>query len=233
MPRPMRPAHPSYTMRLSSLSSRPPSPMSPRLVIFDFDGTLADSFPWFIDAFDEAALRFGFERPDRDRIHELRELDARQILMRHRIALWKVPFVAQFLRKHMSSDISRIALFPGVDAALETLAARGLRLALLSSNSYRNVAQVLGPRTRCFRDFECSVSLFGKTRRLRRLLGSSDTAADEVIFVGDEIRDAQAAKRARVPFGAVSWGYTDLSSLAAHGPAMTFSRVEELVIKLS
>lgn len=207
--------------------------MPHRLVIFDFDGTLADSFPWFIDAFDQAALRFRFQRPDRDRIHELRELDARQILARHRIAPWKVPFVARFLRKQMESDIGRIALFPGVDAALETLAARGLRLGLLSSNSYGNITRVLGARTRCFRHFECSASLFGKTSRLRRLIIASGVTADQVIFVGDEIRDAQAARRARVPFGAVAWGYTELSSLAAHGPVVTFSSVDELVTKLS
>lgn len=207
--------------------------MPRRLVIFDFDGTLADSFPWFIEAFDRAAQRFRFERPDRDRVHELRELDARQILERHRIAPWKVPFVAQFLRQQMASDIGRISLFPGMDTALEALRARGLQLALLSSNSYRNVAQVLGPRTGCFHDFECSVSLFGKTSRLRRLLAASRVALPEVIFIGDEIRDADAARRAGVAFGAVAWGYTELRSLAAHGPVVTFSTVDELVTKLS
>jgi phosphoglycolate phosphatase len=207
--------------------------MPRRLVIFDFDGTLADSFPWFVDAFDKAAQRFRFDRPDRNRIRELRELDARQILARHRIAPWKIPFVAGYLRKLMANDINRISLFPGVEAALETLSARGLRLALLSSNSYRNVSLVLGTRIRCFQDFECNASLYGKTSRLRRLMTVSGTTAQEVIFVGDEIRDAEAARRAGVAFGAVAWGYTELRSLAAHGPAMTFSSVEELVTKLT
>jgi phosphoglycolate phosphatase len=207
--------------------------MPRRLVIFDFDGTLADSFPWFIEAFDLAAQRFRFERPDRGRIDELRDLDARQILARHRIAAWKVPFVAGFLRKEMAREITRIGLFPGVGVALETLAARGLQLALLTSNSYRNVAEVLGPRVKHFRDLECDASLFGKTTPLRRLVAASGVAVHEVIFVGDEIRDADAARRAGVAFGAVAWGYTRLNSLAAHGPAMTFASVEELVTKLS
>jgi phosphoglycolate phosphatase len=207
--------------------------MPHRLVIFDFDGTLADSFPWFIDAFDQAAQRYRFDRPDRSRIDELRDLDARQIMARHRIAPWKVPFVARFLRDHMAREIGRISLFPGVGAALETLIARGLSLALLSSNSYRNVTQVLGNRTRCFRDLECSASLFGKTTRLRRLVAASGMAAHEVIFVGDEIRDAEAARRVGVAFGAVTWGYTGLGPLAAHGPAITFYSVEELVTKLA
>jgi phosphoglycolate phosphatase len=207
--------------------------MSRRFVIFDFDGTLADSFPWFVEAFDQAALRFGFQRLDRERLDDLRARDARHILLHHRIAPWKVPFVAHFLRQHMAREISRISLFPGMGAALETLAGRGLQLALLTSNSYPNVTRVLGPRASCFAELECSVSLFGKTSRLRRLLAGSGVAPHEAIFIGDEVRDAEAARHVGVAFGAVSWGYTRLPSLEVHSPLLTFETIDELVAKLT
>jgi phosphoglycolate phosphatase-like HAD superfamily hydrolase len=35
--------------------------MGRRLLIFDFDGTLADTFDLFLDAFDEAAALYRFE----------------------------------------------------------------------------------------------------------------------------------------------------------------------------
>lgn len=207
--------------------------MHRRLVIFDFDGTLADSFPWFVEAFDQAAQRFRFQRPDISRADDLRDLDARQILVRHRIAPWKIPFVAHFLRQHMAREIHRIRLFPGVGPALQTLADSGLQLALLTSNSYRNVTWVLGAQARCFHELECSVSLFGKTSRLRRLLAGSGVPSREAIYVGDEIRDAEAARHVGVAFGAVSWGYTRLPSLEAQNPVMVFESIEELVSKLT
>jgi phosphoglycolate phosphatase len=207
--------------------------MSRRFVIFDFDGTLADSFPWFIEAFDQAAQRFRFQRPDLERPEELRALDARHLLVRYRIAPWKVPFVAHFLRQHMARQIGRISLFPGAGLALDTLTARGLQLALLTSNSYRNVTSVLGPRAGCFAELECNVSLFGKTSRLRRLLADSGVAAHEAIFIGDEVRDAEAARHVGVAFGAVSWGYQRLPSLEMHSPQMTFESIDELVAKLA
>jgi phosphoglycolate phosphatase len=205
--------------------------MSRRLVIFDFDGTLADSFPWFVEAFDQAAVRFRFVRPDLSRVEDLRGLDARQLLVRHRIAPWKVPFVAGYLRKHMSQEIGRIRLFPGVGAALETLAASGLHLALLSSNSRHNVTSVLGAQVSCFRQLECNASLFGKTPRLRRMLEGTAVPTHEAIFIGDEIRDADAARHVGIAFGAVAWGYTRLPALETHA-LMTFSSVEDLVSKL-
>jgi len=205
--------------------------MARTLVIFDFDGTLADSFPWFIEAFDQAAQRFRFQRPDLANMDTMRGLDARALLVHYRIAPWKVPLVARFMRRQMSRDISRIRLFPGVGDALETLHASGLRLALLSSNSPSNVKSVLGARASCFRDLECNISLFGKTTRLRRLLDASGVPEREAILIGDELRDADAARHAGIDFGAVAWGYTRLTSLDPHAN-VTFTRVEELVPKL-
>jgi phosphoglycolate phosphatase len=205
--------------------------MSRKLVIFDFDGTLADSFPWFLEAFDQAALRFRFQRPDLSRVDDIRALDARQLLVRHRIAPWKVPFVAHYLRSHMSREIHRIRLFPGVDEALTTLSASGMHLGLLTSNTASNVQHVLGARTACFHHLECSVSLFGKTTRLRRLLDRSTVATHEAILIGDEIRDAEAARHAGIDFGAVAWGYTSLPSLDPHAQ-LTFTSVSDLLTQL-
>ena len=43
-----------------------------RLVIFDFDGTLADSFPWVLRAMDDVADRFKFRRVREGELEELR-----------------------------------------------------------------------------------------------------------------------------------------------------------------
>jgi phosphoglycolate phosphatase len=134
----------------------------------------------------------------------------------------------------MRRDIATIRPIPGVEDALTSLAAKGVELGLLTSNSRENVTCVLGPKTSAlFRYWECGSSLFGKTAKLRKLLRATGYARDEVICVGDEIRDAEAARDAMIPFGAVAWGFTHLSSLAAHDVAATFVDVEELVEKLA
>jgi phosphoglycolate phosphatase len=204
-------------------------PVKAPLLIFDFDGTLADSFDWFLDTSDAVADRFGFDRFDRRDLEGLRRLDARQLLMRQRVPSWKLPLIARHARQLMARDIARIPLFDGMAAALARLAAAGATLTIVSSNSRANVLRVLGPATAAlFSTLECGVSLFGKARKLRRVLRRTGVPAAQALFVGDEIRDAVAARSAGVAFGAVGWGYTRLDALRAQAPDRVFERVEDL-----
>jgi phosphoglycolate phosphatase len=204
-------------------------PVKPRLIIFDFDGTLADSFGWFLDVADEVADRYRFDRLDRSDLHGLRALDAGQLIKRHRVPLWKLPFIVRLGRTLMARDIGRMPLFTGMGAALAQLAAGGATLAIVTSNSRDNVLRVLGPTTAALvSQLECGVSLFGKASKLRRVLTRTGFPAAQALFVGDEIRDAVAARAAGIAFGAVAWGYTRLDALRAQTPACVFERVEDL-----
>jgi len=110
-----------------------------------------------------------------------------------RVPTWKLPFIARQLRSLMRRDIATIRPIPGVEDALTSLAVKGVELGLLTSNSRENVTCVLGPKTSAlFRYWGCGSSLFGKTAKLRKLLRATGYARDEVTFVGDEIRDAEA-----------------------------------------
>jgi phosphoglycolate phosphatase len=161
----------------------------PRLVIFDFDGTLADSFGWFLDISDALADRYRFDRFDRRDLDRLRAMDARQLLKHHRVPLWKVPFILRRARAMMARDLARMPLFPGVHGALAALAGRGVTLAIVTTNSRANVLRVLGPSASLFRELEHGVSIGGKARKLRRVLRRTRTAAAHALFVGDELRD--------------------------------------------
>lgn len=204
--------------------------MAYRLIIFDFDGTLADTFPWFVSVLDDVADHFQFRRLAQDEIETLRECDARQLLKSHGVPLWKVPLIARYLTGRLARDAARIPLFTGVDDLLRGLAERNVEMALASSNAERNVTTILGPeRMRRFGHRECGVPLFGKAARLRKIVSRSGFDPREVLCVGDEIRDIEAARAARLDCGAVSWGYTRAEALAAHAPDALFSSMEEIL----
>ncbi len=83
------------------------------LVIFDFEGTLADSFAWFLDTINDVADAFGFRRFEPERLQEIRSLSARELMARSGIRWWRVPAVARRMRALMAAQIERIALFDG------------------------------------------------------------------------------------------------------------------------
>jgi phosphoglycolate phosphatase len=206
--------------------------MDCRLIIFDFDGTLADTFSWFVNTFDEAADKYQFKRLDRSNVAALRGLDAKQIMVRHEISFWKLPFIVRHMRALMKRDIAGIRLFPGIEYALRDLSERGAILAIVTSNSRANVVEVLGSENaKRFSYFECA-SVFGKRTKLRRVLAASQIPPEAAILVGDEIRDAQAAKEAGISFGAVSWGYNHVEFLISHGAHEVFMHAADLARKL-
>jgi phosphoglycolate phosphatase len=204
-----------------------------RLVIFDFDGTLADSFPWFAAELNEVARRWRFRSVD-DREHELlRQMSASAVLDHLGVPAWKRPMIAADMRRRMSRDIAQIGLFAGVDAMLQTLAAAGVRLGIVSSNAAGNVERVLGTRLwTLFADAECGAAVSGKHARLRRLRRHAGLKASELVYIGDEIRDIIAARRAGMAAGAVTWGYNRAAALRRYRPDLTFDQVAEIAERL-
>jgi len=204
--------------------------MSSKLLIFDFDGTLADTFPSFVRVFDQAADKYGFKRLDRERQDVLRGLDARQIMAHHDVPLWKVPAIARFMRVRMADDIGNIKLFTGIGQALLALHAQRVALTIVTSNSPGNVRAILGPELLAlFSHVECGASLFGKPSKIRKVLAATGTAPEHAMLIGDEIRDAKAAADAGIDFGAVAWGFNHVDALAAQHPRRIFLHVDDLL----
>jgi phosphoglycolate phosphatase len=201
-----------------------------RLAIFDFDGTLADSFPWFLQRFNDLADRHRFNRIEKHEVEALRGNSARQMMAHLRLPAWRLPLVARDMRAWMAKDIHTLRPFPGVPEMLHALADAGVELAVVTSNSYENVRRVLGAESAgLMAHVECGASMFGKRARFRRVLRRSGIPAAQAISIGDEIRDAEAARAAGIDFGAVAWGYTSPASLRAQSPALFFDTVDDIV----
>jgi phosphoglycolate phosphatase len=60
------------------------------------------------------------------------------------------------------------------------------------------------------------------------VLRASGVPAGAAVLVGDEVRDAEAARGAGVAFGAVAWGYGAEAALRAQAPAFVFGGVAEI-----
>jgi phosphoglycolate phosphatase len=204
-----------------------------KLAIFDFDGTLSDSFPWFLTVINSVADKHKFQRVENDRIEELRSTGAGELIRMLGVAKWRIPLIARDMRKRKAQQIDRIALFAGVDRMLGELQARGVTIAIVSSDSEDNVRAVLGDLDRHIAYFACGAGLFGKTVKFQRMIELTGISVDDTISIGDEIRDIDAAREAGIDFGAVSWGYTSAAALNARAPNFMFSRMDDVIVALT
>ena len=200
-----------------------------RLVIFDFDGTLADSADWMIRTFNDMAKQFGLRQGTTSEIDMLRGRTNREIVSYLGVPRWKLPSIANAMRRRVAADAEQIPLFAGIGEMLQTLKAAGVRTAIVSSNDEENIRRILGPANAAqIDDYECGASLFGKARKLRAVLDRNGVAAHEAISIGDETRDIEAAREARIASGALLWCYAKEEVLRSFKPSLTFTSMTEI-----
>ncbi len=213
-------------MRADQASMPPAIPVRARryeLVVFDLDGTLVDSFDFFVQAHNRLAPKHHLRPIAPHEAAAWRHCPPREIMALVGLARWRLPWVARDFVRLMRDTGDGLRRFPGTDQALRHLHAQGLRLAVVSSNSADNCRRLLGPelcqRMACI---DGGASLFGKRTRLQRVLRRLHVPPHQAIYVGDQLTDADAARAAGLAFGAVSWGYGAPSALARARPDHTF-----------
>ncbi|GAB4029933.1 HAD hydrolase-like protein [Spirosoma gilvum] len=203
--------------------------MNYKLVIFDFDGTLADSFPFFRQTFNTLADIYQFKRIDPKEVDQIRGLTVRQMMKHVGMPAWKMPFVARTFIRLMGDNISQIQLFDGITDLLKQLASQGIQLAIVSSNSEENIRRVLGPENAALiRYYRCGTAIFGKSSQFRKVATKSGISHRNILCVGDEVRDLEAARKEQMAFGAVAWGFTRSDSFNTYSGIELFHTVDDI-----
>ncbi|MBI1399524.1 HAD hydrolase-like protein [Hyphomonas sp.] len=198
------------------------------LVIFDFDGTLADSAGWFRSILPDLARRFGFRCPDEDELEVLRHKPPRDVMRILKIPHWKLVLIAVHVRKR-AAKAEAFPLFGGVPDVLRAIAARGIKISVVSSNAEGNVRRALGPELSALvTTWSCGAGLFGKAKHFRDVLRATKVAPERALSIGDEIRDIEAARDIGLKAAAVTWGFGMKPALEVAEPDVMFESVNEL-----
>ena len=196
-----------------------------KLAIFDLDGTLSDSLPWFRRVVNSLADKHRFRRIEDGDVEMLRGKSSREIIAWLEVPFWRMPLIAADMRRLKSQNVDDIPLFDGVGPMLQELSQAGVIMAMVSSDSESNVRRALGDNAALMSQFACGASMFGKAAKFRAVLKRTDIAAADAIAIGDEVRDGEAARQAGIDFGAVSWGYARPEALRRLSPALVFDSV--------
>ena len=200
-----------------------------KLVVWDFDGTLADSLPTAAAIFNRLAAEMGFA-PVGD-LSAARSMSTRQFLKQHGISLWRLPKLVRKYHAAAAEEADRLKLVEGLPAVLAALAESGVRLGILSSNREDNIRRCL--RANGAEDHFAFVvgypRLFGKSKALKRILRAERVDRDDVLYIGDELRDVEAAKKVGAKIAAVTWGFHTADLLRTGEPDFVVGAPAELI----
>jgi phosphoglycolate phosphatase len=220
--------------RLVGLGRRKPAAPPPegpvRVVIFDFDGTIADTFWQGLEILNAMSDEFGYRKLAEEELPQARDMTTRQLMRFLGISNRRLPVIAHKGVKQLRAKIREIQPIPGVPEILRELNARGLRLGIVTSNSEENVGIFLKNHDLDFFEFVRSSSrLLGKAREIRQAMKVGKFGPADTLFVGDETRDIEACRRVNIRCAAVTWGYNSRRSLEAQAPQFVLDRPDELL----
>lgn len=201
----------------------------PKNLIFDFDGTIADSFKLNVDIFCKITGRR--EKTTTAQIERLRQMQTHQVLRELDVSLWQIPRLLREWRTAMRQRIGEVRPFPEIGGVLQKLHTRGYKLYLVSTNSPQNIDAFLTKYQlrQFFVEIYGDVGLFGKRRTLRRILRQQSLSARDCFYIGDETRDVKAGNRAGIRTIAVGWGYTGEKAFEVVKPYLLIRQPAELM----
>jgi len=201
-----------------------------KVIIFDFDGTLADTIDILLSITNRLSAEFGFKSATKEELAQLSNLNSWQILQYSGISIFKFPLLIRRLKAELHSELPHIQLFPGIKEVLLELKKRGFQLGIITSNSRENVWTSLETNgLQGIFTFIYSGSTFGKHKVINKWLRRENINPEQVVYVGDEIRDIDAAKKTGIKVIAVGWGFNSPQALAAQNPNFLIERPQELI----
>jgi len=191
-----------------------------RPLIFDFDGTIADSFETLLAIFEEIAAR-----PKRLTPHEIRQLRGaplKDIIKYLKIKRWRIPRLVLKAKRLVALRILDIKPSQGIAEALKQLHAAGHPMFVMSTNSPENINRFLtkynldGYFTSIYGD----IGLRGKASALKKIIRQEKLQRADCVYIGDEVRDIEAAKKAGITSMGVTWGFNNATAIEEAAPAV-------------
>ena len=199
-------------------------------IIVDFDGTIADSLPVVINMYYDWAKVEPFSK---DTIERFRNSSIKAVLREVGIPLWRLPRLVVLARRQFADHVQDVPVFTGIPEVLKHLHNDGHAMYLISSNGAQNIRKFLKKNNidSYFSAVQGNIGVFGKANAIRSIIVRYKIDRNDCISVGDETRDVDAAKKARIKCVAVTWGYNGQKILKAHKPDyMVHTRPELLNI---
>lgn len=216
---------------LESVISPSANTTSVNTIIFDFDGTIADSFDTILKISNRLALEFGLKPVSVEDVKEFQNLSPREVIRRTNIPIYKLPYFLRRLQTELNHEITTIKPFPGIREALIRLQTDGYSLGIITSNSHDNVNLFIRQyqMRHLFRFVRTGVTLFGKARVINQTLNEYMLSRKSTIYVGDETRDVEAARKTQIKVVSVGWGFNSWQALANVRPDAIVQEPEALV----
>ena len=206
----------------------------PATIIFDFDGTIAQTLHLLLYLPEELLRLTAVKEITHAEIDYLKRHGILKFLQLLRVSPLRLPKMITELQRLFARHIHNIPLVEGITDALESLHNRPAQIGIITSNTRQNVEAYLEFHQLNMVSFVyADRSILGKHRVISRALKERRIDPDTTLYIGDEVRDVEAARKSGIRSVAVTWGFSHREALEQAKPDWIFDTPAELLIEIS
>jgi len=201
-----------------------------KALIFDFDGTIADTLPFAVNTALELNRELKLIEQDKINIEKFRGMDSEEFYKSLGISKFKLFLYTFKFLKRLNKNIEGLETFKGLPEVLAKLKEKEIILGIVTSNTENSVKKFIKDDKIEYFDFiKRSYFLFGKGKTLKNTISRLGLQKNKVIYIGDETRDIKAAREAGIKVASVTWGYNVETVLNEYRPDYLIRRPVELL----
>ena len=199
-------------------------------VIFDFDGTVADTERLSLEIYNELAEKYGYNKFSEDDVEYLKQNSWAALFKASGVPAVKVPKLLREGQSILARKMAEIKPFShGFAEFISSLRSQLELIGVVSSNTRENIEGFFNSHSIDHPDFIVTASLFSKASKINYILKKHRVKSADTVYVGDEIRDIEAAQKSNVRSACVTWGYNTEAALIEAKPTFLISSFEELL----
>jgi len=170
-------------------------------------------------------------------VEDYKDKTSQEMLKLLNVSILKVPHIATRAKKELNKRMHTIKPVKGLKEILWEIKSLGLpegrqgyKMGILTSNSLENVNKFLKNHDLDLFDFVWTSSRFwGKNHGLKKLILQKGYAPQDILYIGDETRDIEAARKSSINVAAVTWGYNSFQALKNFRPDYILHSPQELL----
>ncbi|MEN6445664.1 MAG: HAD-IA family hydrolase [Candidatus Cloacimonas sp.] len=199
-------------------------------LLFDFDGTIANSIQLGMKIANELAPQFGYKPISEDDFKRYSHLPWHKIIKEMHLPYYRIPKLILVAFAEYNRQIRQIKPCEGILEMLKELSEMGIPMALLSSNTVENVQLFLQQNgINSFLWVEGTSGILNKAREIKQRIQKHKLDPQNVIYVGDEIRDIESSHKCGLKIISVTWGFHSAEFLSSYNPDYLVNAPQEII----
>ena len=201
-----------------------------KAVIFDFDGTIADTLPLSINIAIKINDELKLIRKEEIDLEAFRSISTEDFIKRLKLPRYKIIYYLLRIRSILGKNIDKVEVFSGIKDVLFQLKKYNIKLAIVSTNSVKNIKKFIKINNIELFDFIAS-PLFpiNKKKAIGRVINNLGISPKNIIYVGDETRYIKAAHDNNLRAISVAWGFHFRNLLIRYNPDYVVDNAKDLL----